>query len=57
MGRFKSPDHAQRFLYAFELIRGYFHPFQHQQFAPNFRDTLSQRFDNWRELTGLSVAA
>lgn len=56
MGRFKSPGHAQRFLSAFETIRGHFHPFQHQQSAPEFRDTLSRRFSSWRELTGLSAA-
>ncbi len=52
MGRFKSPGHAQRFLSAFEPIRGHFHPFQHQQSAPEFRDTMSQRFENWRNIDG-----
>lgn len=42
MGRFKSPGHAQRFLSAFEPIRGHFHPLQHQLPAPEFREAMSQ---------------
>ncbi|MGD1851166.1 MAG: IS6 family transposase [Cyanophyceae cyanobacterium] len=57
MGRFKSPGGAQRFLAAFEPIRGYFHPHQHQQPASEYRATMSQRFEDWRELTQLASAA
>ncbi|MGA7954980.1 MAG: IS6 family transposase, partial [Gloeobacterales cyanobacterium] len=57
MGRFKSPGQAQRFLSAFEPIRGHFHPHQHKLPATEYRETMSQRFASWRELTGLNAAA
>ena len=57
MGRFKSPGEAQRFLSAFEPIRGYFHPHQHQHSASDYRATMSQRFEDWRDLTRLASAA
>ena len=57
MGRFKSPGGAQRFLAAFEPIRGYFHPHQHQQSASNYRGIMSQRLADWRELTRLASPA
>ncbi len=53
MGRFKSPGQAQRFLSAFELIRGHFHPHQHKLTATEYRATMTQRFESWGELTGL----
>jgi putative transposase len=57
MGRFKSPGHAQRFLSAFELIRQHFHPKQHQLTANEYREQMHQRFESWRELTGLQATA
>ncbi|MGD1849049.1 MAG: IS6 family transposase [Cyanophyceae cyanobacterium] len=57
MGRCKSPGGAQRFLSAFEPIRGYFHPHQHQHSASDYRATMSQRFTDWRELTQLASVA
>jgi len=51
MGRFKSPGQAQRFLSAFEPIRGYFHPHQHQQSAAEYRETMRQRLSDWRQCT------
>ena len=57
MGRFKSAGGTQRFLAGFEPIRGYFHPYQHQHSASEYRATMSQRFDDWRELTRLAFAA
>ncbi len=57
MGRFKSPGQAQRFLSAFEPIRGHFHPHQHQLSAKEYRESMSQRFATWREVTGVHVAA
>jgi putative transposase len=57
MGRFKSPGQAQRFLSAFEPIRGYFHPHQHQLSATDFRETMRQRFQTWQDVTCLSTAA
>ena len=57
MGRFKSASHAQRFLSAFEPIRGHFHPHQHKQTAPEYREIMRQRMESWRSLTGLSAIA
>ncbi len=44
MRRFKSPGQAQRFLSAFDPIRGHFHPKQHQLSATRYREQLRQRF-------------
>ncbi|MEM6840240.1 MAG: IS6 family transposase [Cyanobacteria bacterium P01_C01_bin.120] len=57
MGRFKSPEHAQRFLAAFEPIRGYFHPHQHKQSATEYRETMRQSLSDWRRFTRLSAIA
>jgi len=57
MRRFKSPGQAQRFLSAFEPIREHFHPKQHQLTAQRYREQLRQRFEDWREVTGLVSAA
>ena len=57
MGRFKSPGQAQRFLSAFEPIRGYFNPHQHKQSATEYRETMRQRLSDWRQFTRLSSIA
>ena len=57
MGRVKSPGGAQRLLAAFEPIRGYFHPHQHQHSGSDYRVTMSQRFADWCELTRLASTA
>jgi putative transposase len=53
MRRFKSPGQAQRFLSAFEPIRGHFHPKQHQLTATRHRQERRQRFEDWREVACL----
>jgi putative transposase len=55
--RFKSPGQAQRFLSAFEPIRGHFHPKQHELSAKRYREQLRQRFEEWREIACLKIAA
>ncbi|MEP0879217.1 hypothetical protein NDA00_25815 [Funiculus sociatus GB2-M2] len=55
--RFKSPEQAQRFLSAFEPIRGHFHPKQHELSAKRYREQVHQRFENWQEITCLKVVA
>jgi len=50
MRRFKSVGQAQRFLSAFEPIRGHFHPKQHELSAERYREQLRQRFEDWREV-------
>jgi putative transposase len=56
MRRFKSPGQAQRFLSAFEPIRGHFHPKQHELSAKRYREQLRQRIADWREIAGLNSA-
>ena len=57
MGRFKSPGQAQRFLSAFEPIRGHFHPYQHKLTATEYREKMSQRFESWQDITRQDIAA
>jgi putative transposase len=57
MRRFKSVGQAQRFLSAFEPIRGHFHPKQHELSAKRYRQQMRQRFEDWREVAGLNSAA
>ena len=48
--RFKSPEHAQRFLSIFGIIYDYFHPKKHQIPANTYRDKLANRFETWAYL-------
>ncbi|WP_394368080.1 DDE-type integrase/transposase/recombinase [Leptolyngbya boryana] len=57
MRRFKSLGQAQRFLSTFDLIRGHFHPKQHELSAKQYREQLCHRFEDWREITCLKDAA
>ena len=56
MGRFKSPGQAQRFLSAFEPIRGHFHPHQHKLSATEYRETMRKRYESWHEVTSQNAA-
>ncbi len=57
MRSFNSPAQAQQFLATFEFIPGQFHPKQHQLTAAQYRHQMRQRFESWRELTGIKKAA
>jgi putative transposase len=57
MGRFKSPGHAQRFLAAYGPIAHHFCPRRHRLSASAYRQEMGQRFQVWREVTGLAPAA
>src|SRR5262244_2280057 len=57
MQRFKSPGHAQRFLSAYGLISQHFRPRRHRLSAPSYRQELGKRFQIWREITILALAA
>ena len=57
MRRFKSVQHAQRFLSAFGPITGHFQPRRHQMSAREYRATLQDRFQVWNEVTGVKLAA
>ena len=55
--RFKSPDHAQRFLAPFGPISDHFRPRRHLLPAPTYHRLLQTRFAEWREVAGLQAAA
>jgi putative transposase len=57
MQGFKSPSHAQRFLSAYGPIASHFRPRRHRLSAPAYRHEMGQRFQIWREVTGLAPAA
>ena len=57
MQRFKSPGHAQRFLSAYGPIAQHFRPRRHLLSAPAYRQKMRQRFQVWREITGMERAA
>lgn len=46
--RFKSPDHAQRFLETFSAMCNHFRPRRHRHSAGHDRDLMHTRFDQWR---------
>ncbi len=57
MRRFKSPGHAQRFLAAYGPIIGHFRPRRHRLTAAAYRETRTERFATWREVTSVAAAA
>jgi putative transposase len=54
---FKSAGHAQRFLSAYELIASHFRPRRHRLEAQDYLYEMKERFQIWRELTGIQAAA
>jgi hypothetical protein len=57
MRRFESPGHAQRVLSAYGPIVSHFRPRRHRLSAPAYRQEMGQRFQVWREVTGLAPVA
>ena len=53
--RFKSPEHAQRFLAPFGPISDHFRPRRHLLPALEYHQLLQTRFTSWREVTGLAA--
>ena len=53
--RFKSPDHAQRFLSPFGPISDHFRLRRHLLPAPQYHRLLQTRFAAWRQVTGLAL--
>jgi putative transposase len=49
MQRFKSPQQAQRFLETFSAICNHFRPWRHRLSAERYRQTMRERFQQWRE--------
>jgi putative transposase len=50
MRKFKSANHAQRFLSAFGPISQHFQPRRHLMSAQDYHATLQNRFQTWNEL-------
>ncbi len=57
MRRFTSPGHAQRFLAAYGPIASHFRPRRHRLTAAAYRETRTERFATWREVTGVAAVA
>jgi putative transposase len=57
MGRFKSPGHAQRFLAAYGPIAAHFRPRRHRLSAAAYRETRTERFATWPEVTSVAATA
>jgi putative transposase len=55
--RFKSPDHAQRFLEAFSAVCNHFRPRRHLLSADQYLQIRTERFRQWREVARLQSAA
>lgn len=56
MGRFKSPNQAQRFLGAHDQIATLFRPRRYRLSATSYRHARSDAFDLWQDYT-LEMAA
>jgi len=51
--RFKSPEHAQRFLEPFSAVHNHFRPRRNLLPAEQYRQMRTQRFQQWQEATRL----
>jgi hypothetical protein len=54
MQRFKSPEHAQRFLETFSAVCNHFRPRRHRLSAKRYRQIMSERFHEWWEIARLA---
>jgi putative transposase len=57
MKRFKSPEHAQRFLEVQGVMAAYFRPKRHLLNAPAYRAERQRRFQVWHEVKRTAIAA
>jgi putative transposase len=57
MRRFKSPEHAQRFLGPFGAVGDQFRVGRYRAVATERRQLLVERHSSWREVVGLRAAA
>src|SRR5919107_4401377 len=57
MQRFKSPEHAQRFLSSHAMIHGHFRPRRHLMAADQYRRARDKAFRVWRQETCARDAA
>ena len=57
MQRFKSPEQAQPFLETFSAACNHFRPRRHRLSAGRYRQIMSERFQQWREVVQLTPAS
>jgi len=57
MRQFKLAGHAQRFLATYGPITSHFRPRRHRLLRRDYRREMTQRFQIWREITGIPIAA
>ena len=50
MKRFKSPEHAQRFLEVHDILAAHFRPKRHLLSAAQYQAERKNRFETWREI-------
>jgi putative transposase len=55
--RFKSSEHAQRFLEPFSALCNHFHPRRHLLSAAQYRHLRTKRLQHWRDVARLYRAA
>jgi putative transposase len=55
--RFKSAEHAQRFLEPFSAVCNQFRPRRHRLSAQQYRKIMRDRFATWREVVRLAPRA
>jgi putative transposase len=55
--RYKSPEHAQRFLEPFSAVGNHFRPRRHLLPAERYRQLRAERFRQWREAAQLQPVA
>jgi putative transposase len=53
--RFKSPEHAQRFLEPFSAVCNQFRPRRHRLSADQYREIMNDLFRTWREVVGVTA--
>ena len=51
--RFKSAEHAQRFLEPFSAVGDQFRPRRHRLAARHYREIMTSPFRTWREIAGV----
>ena len=50
MKRFKSPEHAQRFLEVHDIVAAHFRPKRHKLSAKDYQAERQSRFETWRQI-------
>ncbi len=50
MKRFKSPEHAQRFLEVHDIVAAHFRPKRHLLSAKDYQAERQSRFETWQQV-------